>query len=189
MTSPVELPSGIIRVAPFTAFVQRFEDLLASSSRVVLYFIHSRRWRENHDAAIKTFLAREGTTLEVFLPDLENHELMYSLGKHFDDGPQIPGLITDAYRYFARLARDYGKPADIWLFGRYPTFSFYRFDDRAILALYSNTAAKKDLPAFEVTTDSEVGRFLDTDIEDLKQECRQRTPDDLEIVIDNAMQG
>ena len=109
MTSPVELPSGIVRIAPFTAFVQRFEDLLASSTRLALYFIHSRRWRENHDAAIKTFLAREGTTLEVFLPDLENHELMYSLGKHFDDGPQIPGLITDAYRYFARLARDYSS--------------------------------------------------------------------------------
>ena len=38
----------------------------------------------------------------------------------------------DAYRYFARLARDYKQPADIWLFGTYPTFSFYRFDDRAI---------------------------------------------------------
>ena len=189
MTSPVEVPSGIVRVAPFTAFVQRFEDLLASSNRLVLYFIHSRRWRENHDAAIKTFLAREGTTLEVFLPDLENHELMYSLGKHFDDGPQIPGLITDAYRYFARLARDYKQPADIWLFGTYPTFSFYRFDERAVLALYSNTAAKKDLPAFEVSMDSALGRFVDADIEDLKQECRQRTPDDLEIVIDNALHG
>jgi hypothetical protein len=189
MRPAAETQSGIVRVEPFSGLVQPFEDLIGASTRMALYFIHSRRWRENHDAAIKTFLAREGTTLEVFLPDLENHELMYSLGKHFDDGPQIPGLITDAYRYFARLARDYGKPADIWLFGRYPTFSFYRFDDRAILALYSNTAAKKDLPAFEVTTDSALGRFLDTDIEDLKQECRQRTPDDLEIVIDNALHG
>jgi hypothetical protein len=181
------MPSGIVRVAPFTAFVQRFEELIAGSSRMALYFIHSRRWRENHDAAIKAFLARDGTTLEVFLPDLESHELMYSLGQHFDDGPQIPGLITDAYRYFARLARDYGKPAEIRLFGRYPTFSFYRFDDRAILALYSNTAAKKDLPAFEVEADSYLGRFLDTDIEDLERECRRRAADDLEVVIENAI--
>ena len=187
MTSPVELPSGIVRVASFTAFMQRFEDLLATSTRLALYFIHSRRWRENHDAAIKAFLGREGTSLELFLPDLENHELMYSLGKHFDDGPQIPALVTDAYRYFARLARDYGKPSDLWLFGRYPTFSFYRFDERAIFAAYSNTAAKKDLPAFEVTTDSALGRFIESDIEDLKHECRQRTIDELEIVIDNAL--
>jgi hypothetical protein len=186
MTSPVDVPA-VVRVAPFKAFMERFEELLGSSNRLVLYFIHSRRWRENHDAALKAFLAREGTVLEVFLPDLENHELMFSLGKHFDDGPQIPGLITDAYRYFARLARDYGKPAEVWLYGTYPTFSFYRFDDRAVLAFYSNTAAKKDLPAFEVTAGSTLGRFLDADIEDLKQECRQRSPDDLEAVIDNAL--
>jgi hypothetical protein len=187
MTSAPEALGGIIQVAAFAGFYQRFEDLIASSTQMDLYFIHSRRWRENHDAAIKAFLAREGTTMEVFLPDLENHELMYSLERHFDDGPQIPGLVVDGYRYFARLARDFQKPAEIWLFGRYPTYSFYRFDTRAVIALYSNTAAKKNLPAFEVTTAGALGTFLATDIDDLKRECRRRTPEDLESVIENAI--
>src|SRR5688572_1332185 len=107
MTSAPESLGGIVWVGPFAGFYQRFEDLIAASTQMVLYFIHSRRWRENHDAAIKAFLAREGTTMEVFLPDLENHELMYSLARHFDDGPQIPSLVVDGYRYFARLARDF----------------------------------------------------------------------------------
>src|SRR5881409_3726395 len=134
---------GILRVAPFAGFVQRFDDLIASATTMSLYFIHSRRWRENHDAAIKAFVARAGTTMEVFLPDLENHELMFSLGKHFDDGPQIPSMIVDAYRYFARLARDFSRPTQIWLYDRYPTYSFYTFDERAVIALYSNATTKK----------------------------------------------
>jgi hypothetical protein len=186
MTSAPDPLSGIVRVGPFAGFYQRFEDLIASSSHMVLYFIHSRRWRENHDAAIKAFLARAETTLETFLPDLENHELMFSLGRHFEDGPQIPALVTDAYRYFARLARDFGKPVPIWLYGRYPTFSFYKFDQSAVIALYSNTAAKKGAPAFEVTTGGFLGQFLATDIEDLKRECRKRSTEDLEAVITNA---
>ena len=186
ITSTHESLSGIVRVGSFAGFYQRFEDLIGSSTRMVLYFIHSRRWRENHDAAIKRFLGRERTSLEVFLPDLENHELMFSLGRHFEDGPLSPSLVVDAYRYFARLARDFQKPAEIWLFGRYPTYSFYQFDERAVMALYSNTAAKKDLPAFEITTDGFVGRFLATDIEDLKRECRQRAPGEIETVIENA---
>jgi hypothetical protein len=186
ITSTRESLSGIVRVGSFAGFYQRFEDLIGSSTRMVLYFIHSRRWRENHDAAIKRFLSRDGTTLEVFLPDLENHELMFSLGRHFEDGPLIPSLVVDAYRYFARLARDFQKPAEIWLFGRYPTYSFYQFDERAVMALYSNTAAKKDLPAFEITTDDFVGRFLATDIEDLKRECRRRAPGEIELVIEGA---
>jgi hypothetical protein len=160
--------------------------LIGASTKIVLYFIHSRRWRENHDAAIKAFLAREGTTMEVFLPDLENHELMFSLSRRFEDGSLTPTLVVDAYKYCARLGRDYGKPAEIWLFGRYPAYSFYQFDQRAVIALYSNTAAKKDLPAFEVSNDGLLGRFLATEIEGLKRECRRRAPDTLEQLIGNT---
>lgn len=183
MTTPLEPVSGIVRVGPFAGFYQRFEELIASSSRMVLYFIHSRRWRENHSASIKTFLARSDTTMDIFLPDLENHELMFSLSRRFEDGPLTPTLVMDAYRYCYRLAREYGKPAEIWLFSRYPAYSFYQFDRTAVLALYSNTASKKDIPAFEVSTEGLLGRFLASDIEDLKRECRQRTPDQLESVI------
>ncbi len=186
MTSTQDHLSGITRTGPFAGFYQRFEDLIAESSHMALYFIHSRRWRENHDAAIKAFVKREGTTLEAFLPDLENHELMFSLEKHFEDGPQIPALVVDAYRYFGRLAQQFGKPVELWLYGRYPTFSFYQFDRRAIIALYSNTAAKKGAPALEITADGLLGEFLTTDIEDLKRECRRRTPDELESVIASA---
>jgi hypothetical protein len=180
MTAHSDSLAGIVRVGPFAGYYQRFEELIAESSKMVLYFIHSRRWRENHGAAIKDFLGREGTTLEIFLPDLANHELMFSLSRRFEDGPLTPTLVVDAYRYCARMAREYGKPAEIWLFSRYPSYSFYQFDQRAIIALYSNTAAKKDIPAFEVSTDGLLGKFLASDIEDLKRECRRRASDDLE---------
>ncbi len=186
MTSLPEGPGGIVRVGLFGGFYQRFEDLIRTSTRMALYFIHSRRWRENHDAVIKAFLAREGTTLEIFLPDLENHELMFSLSRRFEDGPLTPTLVVDAYRYCIRLAREYGKPASIWLFGRYPAYSFYQFDERAVIALYSNTAEKKDMPAFEVSADGLLGQFLATEIDGLKRECRKRSPEELEDLISSA---
>jgi hypothetical protein len=184
-TLPDPLP-GILRVGPFAGFYQRFEELIGGSTRMALYFIHSRRWRENHDAAIKSFLRRNDTTVEIFLPDLESHELMFSLSRRFEDGPLTPTLVVDAYRYCIRLARECGKPASIWLFGRYPAYSFYQFDQRSVLALYSNTAAKKDLPAFEVSNDGLIGSFLTTEIDGLKRECRRRAPDELEAVVANA---
>lgn len=183
MTSLPEPQAGIVRVGPFAGFYQRFEELIAGSNRMVLYFIHSRRWRENHNEAIKAFLGRKDTVFEIFLPDLENHELMFSLSRRFEDGPLTPTLVVDAYRYCARLAREYGKPTDIWLFSRYPSYSFYQFDQRAVLAFYSNTAAKKDIPAFEVSTDGLLGKFLATEIDDLKRECRRRGPEELENVV------
>ena len=187
MTSTPEPMAGIVRTGPFAGFYQRFEELIAESTKIVLYFIHSRRWRENHDAAIKAFLRRPGTTMEIFLPDLGNHELMFSLARRFEDGPLTPTMVVDAYKYCIRLARDYNKPTEIWLFGRYPAYSFYQFDRRAVLALYSNTSAKKEIPAFEVSSDGLLGRFLASDIEDLKRECRSRTPKDLENLIGESI--
>src|SRR5690554_6662581 len=92
--------TGLARIGSFGTFFNRFDQLLAETSSLSLYFIHSRRWRENHDAAIRAFVRRPDVTLDIFLPDVENHELMFSLARHFDDGPLIPGLIVDAYRYF-----------------------------------------------------------------------------------------
>ncbi|MDX2061319.1 MAG: hypothetical protein SFV24_26130 [Gemmatimonadales bacterium] len=187
MTEP-ESSTGIVRVGTFGAFYQRFDELLDTSTSLATYFIHSRRWRENHDATLKAFLKRGGT-LEVFLPDLEHHELMFSLVRHFDDGPLIPSLVADAYRYFGRLARDFGQPTEIWLFNKYPTYSFYRFDRQAVIAMYSNVAAKKELPAFEVAMASSFGTFLAADIDDLKKECRRRAPNDLDDIIRAAPAG
>jgi hypothetical protein len=187
MTQPHDPLAGIIGVGPFAGLYHRFEELIASSSRMILFFIHSRRWRENHDAAIKAFLGRQGTSLEVFLPDLESRELMFSIGRHFEDGAQIPSLVVDAYHYFARLARDLDRPVKVRLFGRYPTYSFYAFDDHAVMAPYSNAAAKKDLPAFELRRDGVLGRFLARDIEDLRKECRRCAPAELESVIARAV--
>jgi len=62
----------------------------------------------------------------------------------------------------------------------------YRFDDRAVIALYSNTSAKKELPAFEITGAGVLAKFLAADMDDLETECRQRSPEDLEVVIANA---
>ena len=55
-----------------------------------------------------------------------------------------------------------------------------------MIALYSNTAAKKDIPTFEVSTDGLLGKFLASDIDDLRRECRQRTPEELASVIAGA---
>ena len=121
--------------------------------------------------------------MEIFLPDLENHELMFSLSRRFEDGSLTPTLVVDAYKYCARLGREYGKPAEVWLFSRYPAYSFYQFDQSAVIAFYSNTAAKKDMPAFEVSNDGLIGRFLASEIDVLKRECRRRAPDELEQTI------
>jgi hypothetical protein len=42
------------------------------------------------------------------------------------------------------------------------------------------------MPAFEVTAEGLLGRFLATEIDGLKRECRKRSPEELEDVISSV---
>lgn len=171
--------TGLVRFGLFSDFVGDFDQLLNDSSEVVLYFIHSRRWRENHNDGLRKLLGKVNSSLMVFLPDLANTRLVTNLMGHFDDGPHIPGFIEDAYRYFLELQREFHGKVRILLFNVYPTYTFYKFDDAVIAAMYPTTAVRKSVPAFHLKTDGTFGEFLHKDIEHLIAECKEPSPDEL----------
>lgn len=166
---------GLVQARLFVDFVEEFKVLLGSARRLSLYFIHSRRWRENHNDQIVEFIERAGTQLEVFLPNLGNSSLIRLLQAHFDDGPQIPGFVADAYRYFGELTDRYPGRVLIRRYDHYPSYSFYRFDDEAVIAFYPNTPARRGVPALRIRNDSPFGRFLENDLAELRLQCPEAT--------------
>lgn len=152
------------RAGFFSNFSSDFPSLLHNSKNIVLYFIHSRRFRENHNDQIIEFLSRKQTRLQVILPNLRNSALIKSIQMHFDDGPRIPGFIADAYDYFKRLQKRFGKKVGIEQFNTYPTYSFYKFDDQLVIAAYPTTPWRRDVPAIEVNTSHPVAKFVLQDL-------------------------
>jgi len=162
-----ELPStNVVRL--FSDYTDTFSKLLGEATFARLYFIHSRRWRENNLSGINALLLRGGR-LHIFLPDLNNHSLINSLQSHFDDGPGIPSFIADAYRYFGNLRNLYGTKVNIRLFKLHPTYTFYEFDDRVIVAMYPLTTLRQDVPALEIMKTSRVYSFFKSDIRMLRK--------------------
>jgi len=166
---------GLLQVGLFPDFVSEFDKILRVSRDIVLYFIHSRRWRENHDDSIRHFLDKPNTLLTVILPNLGNRSLIHSLMGHFDDGPSIPGFIADAYRYFRNLSSKHAGKVTILLFNVYPTYTFYKFDETVIIAMYPTTTIKKPVPTFKINIDGAFGDFLAKDIDQLVKACKRPT--------------
>jgi hypothetical protein len=165
----------VTRSAFFQDFHDLFPALIENSTRMTLFFIHSRRWRENHDDSLKRFLIRPRAKLIIFLPDLKHDLLIQSLEKHFEDGPSLRHLITDAYRYFANLFFNYPNRVEIRLFTLYPTYSFYKFDKRLIMAMYPTTIRKKNVPTFEIETGTKYWKFVLDDVESLTAQSKPLT--------------
>ena len=151
----------------FSDFMPEFARLFAASKLVTVFFIHSRRWREQMLRHLTQFLDRDDTTLTVLLPDRTNGRLIQTISEHFDDRDAIPGLIDDAYRFFGEQASRYSGKVEVRATTLYPTYSFYKFDETMITAMYPTTIRRKDVPAFMIDSDSPYWSFLMDDLREL----------------------
>ena len=166
---------GIRKAEMFNNFTEDFELLITSANTITLFFIHSRQWRENNQNAISDFLKREKTNLLVFLPNFMNINLMERIKSNFSDGKVIETLIKDAYTFFLELKSGYKDKVDIRYFDTYPTYSFYCFDNEAVIALYPTTSKKKNVPSFKVEKNSKFWLFLEDDLNELKKQAKKIT--------------
>jgi hypothetical protein len=164
---------GFVGTAFFPDYAKRFEEILDQAREITLYFIHSRRWREDNHDRILRFIKKKKSKMLVILPDLTNQNLIKNIQGHFDDGPYIPGFIADAYRYFVSLQNATQGTVEIRLSQKYPTYSFYLFNKKtAIVAMYPTTTLRKSVPTFEIKIKGDYGDFLSSDLKQLKIESR-----------------
>ncbi len=162
---------GLQQVGFFQEFNERFKQLFNSANELSVFFIHSRSWREtNHDLLTK-FLNKKGSKLTALLPNFLNRELMNSFVANFDDGKYIEGLVKEAVRFFVLLRERHPKKVEIRMSNFYPRYSFYKFDNNAIIALYPTTPKKKNVPTFEIRGTKGFWEFFIDDFEVLTSQA------------------
>jgi DNA-binding winged helix-turn-helix (wHTH) protein len=163
---PVERPFE--RDGFFNDFRVQFDELLRGSGDAELFFIHSRRWRMNHHEALVEFLKCRSSLLTIYLPNLQNRRLLNSFKLNFNEGKTIEDLIRLAYRDFAQMHFEYSGRVIIRPFDYYPGYSFYRFENKLIIAMYPNTPGIRGVPTFLIEEGSKYWSFFLQDLETLR---------------------
>lgn len=158
-----ELVSFFSRHGFFEDYTHQFSQLFANARNVMVYFIHSRRWRENHRHELNAFLAKADARLTVFLPNLDNKVLMAGLRADFLDGPWIPHWTKEAYQDFAEYYFNFPGKVSIRRYDHYPTYSFYLFDEVLIAAMYPTVIARRQVPTLQLSTESPYWTFFEDD--------------------------
>ena len=166
---------GVTEIGFFEDFVASFPASIDSSLSLTTMFIHSRRWRENYNAVLNKFLLKERAKIIAFLPNLKNKTLIDEIKSHFDDGEHLEFFISDAYRYYAQLKSRFPEKIEVRCFSLYPNYSFYKFDDTAIIAMYTNTTKRRSVPTINITSKGEFWNFLGDDLDLLLDTCKPLT--------------
>ncbi len=168
----------------FNCFEKKdFRELFSDSSTLITCFIHSRKWRESNKDLIEDYIQREATTWTAILPDVNNQMLMAVIKEHFDDGKTMKSKIIDAYDYFYRLMNRFGDRIEVYFHSFYPSYSFYKFDDKIIVSLYPLTDERKPTPTFLMDIKNDVSDFFTRDIESIISKSRKINLNELKFIV------
>lgn len=169
----------------FNCFEKKdFSELFSDSSTLITSFIHSRKWRESNNDLIQDYMQRKDTKWKVILPDVSNQTLMTVIKEHFDDGKTMKSKIIDVYDYFYRLMDRFGDRIEVYLHSFYPSYSFYKFDDKIIVSLYPLTDERKPTPTFLIDINNDVSDFFTRDIESIISKSRKTDLNELKLIVD-----
>lgn len=127
-----------------------WDSLFHRARQVDLLFMGNSGWRRNHFLHFEALLREEGSRLTVILPDPNDPQVTASatarLGKP-DSNPKE--YFEQAKDYFVRLSSSYPNAhVDVWFVKQIPAFSIFRFDESAVVALYSHRRSQVAVPTF-----------------------------------------
>lgn len=139
-------------------------DLFRDTSKLDIFFAYGRTWRNTHAEHLERLISREDSRLRIVMPDPEHLPTMTDLAHRFSMSPEeVAGLVQETTREFQLFRTRIGVNADrvqLWYLPTPPVFTFYRFDRKAVLALYTHRKGREPVPAFVVEAEGYLYDFV-----------------------------
>ncbi|WP_157429713.1 helix-turn-helix domain-containing protein [Actinomadura oligospora] len=131
--------AGLLRIG--TAYLPDLEwkQLFATVSELDIFVVYGQTWRHLHAPELNRLSRRSGARIRVFLADPADALTVRVLSDRFAIGrKELVSRIESTRRDYQALARPGGAAIDVRYWPGDRAFSCYRFDDTAVLGLYSH---------------------------------------------------
>lgn len=177
--------SGIEQARPTFHDWIVWPDLLDNSPTLEMFIAYGHSWRGSRLQSLRAWLKKGDTRLTITLPDPKDATTCDALAGRFQiSRSDIIRHIQEALKAFLELQSECKDPTAIQVFltRRIITFSFYRFRQRAIVALYLHRDGKLNVPTFQVCRGGWFFDFISNESECLKtpdSRTRLATKEDL----------
>lgn len=142
-----------------------WKEYFQQAKSLTIFAGYARTWRTNQLSKIKTFLGKNGQ-ITVILPNPDNQQIIAELARRYSKTTQqLESLIRESADEFIKLRskkRGKGK-VTIKFVDATPQYSFYLFDQTAVLALYDHNPDDRAPVPTLICQDGNVLRFIKGD--------------------------
>lgn len=158
--------AGLLRIG--TAYLSELEwkHLFAEVTELDIVVAYGQTWRNMHARELAQVAAKPDRRIRVFLADPHDESTVALLSDRFDTTPdELRTRITATHRDYEALRRPDGAQIEVYYRPGDRVFSFHRFDDIAVVGLYSHSRARgAAIPVFVCARPGELYEFIQDEL-------------------------
>jgi hypothetical protein len=151
-----------------------WSSLFASVSELDIYVAYAQTWTHTHSRDLAALAARPTASIRVVLADPDDQATLNILAARFDTTTrELRRRILATRADYAALRQDGGATIDVRYRAGDRLFSCYRFDDTAVLGLYSHTRSRTaNIPVFVGRKPGDLFDFVANEWAEILRESR-----------------
>lgn len=144
----------------------RWDLLFKNACRLDIFIAYGHTWRNTQLERIDKLLSDPASRLRVVLPEPEDAETMKSLASRFNmSTADVQDEIANARAFFEHRRKKAAGPVEIYFTRITPLFSFYRFNNKAVFALYNHREGRLPVPTFVCDRDGFLFEYFSDEFE------------------------
>ncbi|MGH4014031.1 MAG: hypothetical protein ACRDSL_08915 [Pseudonocardiaceae bacterium] len=158
--------AGLLRIGATYLGELEWKQLFAEVSELDIVVAYGQTWRNLHARELAHLAARHGRRVRVVLADPDDELTVAVLADRFDiTHAELRSRITATRADYEALRRPDGAQIEVYYRPGDRVFSFYRFDDIAVVGLYSHCRARgAAVPVFVCARPGELFEFIQDEL-------------------------
>lgn len=175
--------SGLKRISTQFFDDAAWEQCFKGVQKLDIFAAYAQTWRNMNLARLQKVANRSNGRIRVYLADPDDEFTMATLAQRFGTDPQeLRRRIWATKEGFEDLRVAGGASIDVFFWPGDRVYTFYRFDNRAIISMYKHNKGRSPiLPTIMCESGGSLFQFVYDELREVRDECRpagsnQRSP-------------
>ncbi|MBE8523059.1 hypothetical protein ILP97_37150 [Amycolatopsis sp. H6(2020)] len=167
-------PAGLLRIGSTYLGELEWKQLFAEVTELDIVVAYGQTWRNMHARELAQVAARPNSRIRVFLADPEDELTVSVLADRFDTtADELRSRIAATREAYEALGRSDQTRVEVYYRPGDRVFSFYRFDDIAVVGLYSHSRTRgAAVPVFVCARPGELYEFIQDELAVILEQSR-----------------
>lgn len=169
--------AGLTRIGMNYAVVPDWEVLFRDVRKLDIFLAYGRTWRNLNMQNLQAAAIRSGTRIRVFLPDPAHSETVNRLAERFEMTHDVlVAAINEAELAYSQMPCATDSTVEVFHRQGDSLFSCYRFDNTAVLTLYSHQRKRTQVPTLVCRAGGFLYDFLRDEFDSIQDQSVRSYP-------------